>query len=136
MSFHAHAIHQSPQLTATTEQSSVDHILHTETSQNKQQPWSKLNKTDRISKLNQYVHGLQDKHDLEPSEMTTLKRYLVTALERKRLSTVKDLQYDADEGLILNIPALTFDETDRTFILRRSESRSSTLKSLTRKIDS
>ena len=115
-----------------TKENSVSDILRSETVQNKQQPWSRLNKTDKIAKLNMYVVSITEKYDLVPNEIVALKRYLVTSLERKRLVTVKDVVYDAENGEIVNIPLLTFDEGKRTFALQRSASRNSTLSSLTK----
>lgn len=125
MSFQAQAFQ-------TAKENSVNDILRSETVQNKQQPWSRLNKTDKIAKLNMYVASMTEKYDLVPNEIVALKRYLVTSLERKRLVTVKDVVYDAESGEIVNIPLLTFDEEKRTFALQRSASRNSTLSSLTK----
>lgn len=125
MSFQAQAFQ-------TAKENSVNDILRSETVQNKQQPWSRLNKTDKIAKLNMYVVSMTEKYDLVPNEIVALKRYLVTSLERKRLVTVKDVVYDAESGEIVNIPLLTFDEANRTFALQRSASRNSTLSSLTK----
>ena len=111
---------------------SMNDILRTETAQNKQQPWSRLNKTDKIAKLNSYVAGLTEQHELGSDEIIALKRYLLTSLERKRLVTVKDVTYDAEVGEISAIPLLTFNEERRCFALQRSASRSSTLSSLSK----
>lgn len=116
----------------TAKETSVNDILRTETVQNKQQPWARLNKTDKIAKLNLYVAGMTEKYELDAAEIVALKRYLLASLERKRLATVKDVVYEPETGEIVDIPLLAFDEANRTFALQRSASRSSTLSSLSK----
>lgn len=116
----------------TEQESSVNDILRTERVRNKQQPWARLNKTDKISKLNLYVIMMSDKYELEPDEIVALKHYLVMCIERKRLVTVKDVVYDSETGEINDIPLLSFEEATRTFSLQRSVSRNSTLASLSK----
>jgi hypothetical protein len=129
MNFYAQKVESTPDKTTTSD---ISAILYTETSQNKHQTWSKLNKTDKIAKMNLYASQMGEEHQLDANEIVTLKRYMVAALERKRLTTVKDVVYDAETGCITNIPALSFDANERTFSLQRSTSRTSTLTSLTR----
>ena len=60
-----------------------------------------------------------------------MKKYLLTALDRKRLTSLKDVQYDKEKGTIKNIPMLHFNTTTRKFTLKRNEKRTSTVKHLT-----
>lgn len=110
----------------------MNQILQTESAQNKQQSWPRLNKTDKIAKLNLYVVVMAEKYELTSEEVVSLKRYLVTSLERKRLVTVKDVIYDSEMSEITDIPLLEFNESNRTFALKRSASRNSTLTSLSK----
>lgn len=116
----------------TAKETSVKDILRTESAHNKQQTWSRLNKTDKIAKLNLYVAEITDEFELVPDEIVALRRYLVTSLERKRLNSVKEVVYDSVIGEITNIPLLEFNKESRTFALQRSASRSSTLTSLSK----
>ena len=52
-------------------------------------------------------------------------------MDRKRLTSIKDVTYDKDTGVIKTIPSLTFNPTTRKFTLKRSDKRTSTIKHLT-----
>ena len=48
-----------------------------------------------------------------------LKKYLLTSLDRKRLTSLKDVQYDKDKGIIKNIPMLHFNTTTQIYIEKK-----------------
>ena len=87
-------------------------------------------KTIKIKKLDDYVAKIASEHILTPAESLSLRKYLATSLDRKKLQRVKDVIYDKTTGSIKNIPSLHFNTTTRKFTLKRSEKRVSTLKSL------
>ena len=91
----------------------VDILLEKERKLNNKEPWSKLDKTIKIKKLDDYVTRIADEHSLTPPEAQSLKKYLAISLDRKKLQRVKDVLYDKALGSI-----------------KRSEKRVSTLKSL------
>ena len=113
-----------------TDTTNIDILLDKERKMNKKEPWSKLDKTVKIKKLDDYVARVTDEHSLTPLETQSLKDYLTTSLDRKKLQRVKDVQYDKALGIIKCIPSLHFNTTTRTFTLKRSDKRVSTLKSL------
>ena len=51
-------------------------------------------------------------------------------LDRKKLQRVKDVIYDKTEGVIKEIPALSYTKSSKHFTLKNLEKRVSTLKSL------
>ena len=108
----------------------VDILLEKERKLNNKEPWSKLDKTIKIKKLDDYVTRITDEHSLTPLEAQSLKKYLAVSLDRKKLQRVKDVLYDKILGSIKSIPSLHFNTTTRKFTLKRSEKRVSTLKSL------
>jgi hypothetical protein len=59
-----------------------------------------------------------------------LKQYLVDCFDNKKLQSMKDLVYDKPSGKIKTIPILLFNQTSRTFTLKRNEKRVSTIKCL------
>ena len=63
-------------------------------------------------------------------EIYSLKEYLTTSLDKKKLQHVKDVQYDKASNKIKLIPSLHFNPTTRKFTIKRQEKRVSTLKSL------
>ena len=58
------------------EMTDVDMLLDKERSLNNKEPWSKLDKTIKIKKLDDYVTRIADEHSLTPPEAQSLKKYL------------------------------------------------------------
>tara|TARA_B100001996_G_C18596385_1_gene568053 strand:- start:243 stop:740 length:498 start_codon:yes stop_codon:yes gene_type:complete len=117
-------------VSTNTDQNSLDSILLKESNNNKNESWNKLNKTEKITKLNEYAVNLINTHSLTKIETQQLRMCLSMGLERSRLAHVKDVNYDTSIGKIISIPYLTFETTNRKFTLKRNEKRSSILKSL------
>ncbi len=105
-------------------------ILENETTNNKKETWTKLGKTEKILKLNSYVDMITQKENINDTNKMILKKYLIDALDRKRLTSVKDVIYDKDEGIIKDIPTLVFNTNSNKYTLKRSDKKKSTIKSL------
>ena len=110
--------------------SSIEDILEKESDNHKNETWNKLDKTQKLTKLHNYITSLITTHKLTKSETQQLRKCLHIGLERSRLLHVKDVTYNTKKGVIENIPCLYFENTTRKFTLKRNEKRSSTLKSL------
>lgn len=110
--------------------SKLDMLLEKECIMNKAEPWSKLDKTIKLNKLNDYVGALIKEHKLTSTEVKTIKKELHNAVDKKQLQRVKDVHYDKETGTINNIPNLHFNKNTRKFTMKRSEKQISTLKSL------
>ena len=109
----------------------IDDFLENELNANKKQIWIKLDKTQKISKLNEYSHTIaKDKFKLTQEETIKLKNYLIKCLDRKNLLKSKEVVYNKDSGIIENIPYLFFQEENRSFILKKDEKHVSTVKYL------
>ena len=107
----------------------VDKLLKEESDKNKKEQWSKLDKTDKIKKVNEYISKtLKEDMQLSNSEIAELKKYMLNCIDKKRLKNT-DVQYDKDTGTIKKIPALVCNKLNRKFTLKR-EKKLSTLKSL------
>ena len=114
----------------TTKVANINTFLEKESTFNKTESWNKLDKTGKIRLLNTYVDDITVLHNLSPTDVSTLKQYLVESLDKKKLQHVKDVQCDKVTGKIIAIPTLHFNVTSRKFTLKRAEKRVSTLKSL------
>jgi len=108
----------------------INSFLEKESSFNKNESWNKLDKTEKIKLLHIYVDELIETHNLTPSEVNDLKKYLIESLDKKKLQHVKDVHCDKVTGKIVSIPTLHFNSGVRKFTLKRAEKRVSTLKSL------
>ena len=108
----------------------LDLFLDNERENIKKETWSRLDKTIKIQKLDEYVDLMREKNQLSEDEVVGLKAYLANSIDRKKLQCVKDVIYDKTTNKIKSIPCLLFNTVNRTYTLKRSEKRVSTLKSL------
>jgi len=99
--------------------------LHTETL-----PWSKLNRTMKLGKLNEFVENYSETHDMNSNEKNELIKLLHESLNKKQLQKVKDINYDKNTGTIKNIPNLVFNNNSRKHTIKNNEKKTSALKSL------
>lgn len=113
-----------------SKKANIDLFLEKESNLNKHEPWNKLDKTDKIKQLTEYVNTSASIFALNETEIADCKAYLIDSLDKKKLQHVKDVQYDIQTGKILTIPSLHFNTTSRKFTFKRSEKRASTSKSL------
>lgn len=115
---------------ANNDITNLDRFLENEKNNNKNEPWSKLDKTAKIKKLITFVENYGEEQKMSPEECNLLVVFLKDCLDRKRLSRVKDVIYDKTTGAIKDIPSLHFNKVNKHFTLKNLEKRVSTLKSL------
>ena len=89
--------------------------------------WTKLSKTEKIAKFNDFAITYCKEQTIE-GKTEELQKFLKKKLDQKRLISVKELDYNTEEGIINSVYGLEY--VDEKFILLRAEKRSSTLKSL------
>lgn len=119
-----------PKTTISSDISDIDLFLEKESNLNKNEPWSKLDKTAKLKKLNEYANSVSKEHKLTAAELKSLKKDFTTFLDKKQLSKAKDVNYDKETGIIKNIPSLQFNKNTRKFTMKRSEKHVSTTKGL------
>lgn len=109
----------------------LDAFLEKEKTNVKGEPWSKLDKMTKINKLTLFADAYGEDQQLSQHEIDTMLAFLKDSLDRKRLSQVKNVNYDKTTGLIKDIPALHFNKSANHFTLKNMDKqRTSTLKSL------
>ena len=113
--------------------SNLEKFLENEKNNNNSEPWCKLNKTIKTTKLIAYVELYKKEHQLDNEESKMLVAFLKECLDRKKLQRVKDVSYDKIAGVIKEIPALTYVKSAKHFTLKNIDKRISTLKSLSLK---
>jgi hypothetical protein len=125
---------------ATTKPSSsldindIDTIMAREKLKNKNDIWSKIDKTVKTQKLHAFAEKYGKDHSHSMKEIKALKIFFINALEHGKLQKTKDVHYDKECREIIAIPALVFDANHHTFTLKNLDiKRVSTLKSLTPK---
>ena len=108
----------------------IEKLLEQEMSLNKKISWSRLDRSVKMRKLQEYTASYSDKNSLAENDRLLLSKYLVSALDRNRLHKVKEIKYNKETEVIENIPCLAYNKDTRKFTLKRSEKRVSTLTSL------
>jgi len=115
---------------STNDLSNIDKFLEDEKAANKNEPWSKLDKTLKTKKLMEFAETYKTEKGLNEEESRGLIVFLKDCLDRKKLYRVKDVTYDKTKGLVKDIPALVFNKPNKHFTLKNMDKRVSTLKSL------
>ena len=110
--------------------SNMENFLEEEKQMNNNEPWTKLNKTNKIIKFTEFVEKYSVDHSISQLEKKCLLDFLNENLERKKLTKTKEVVYDKDSGKLLSIPNLIYNTSSKKFTLKRCDKRQSTLKSL------
>ena len=110
--------------------SNLNKFLETEKTNNDNEPWTKLNKTMKLHKLYNFVETYSMSNNLDNEESTLLLNFLKEAIDRKKLSKVKEVLYDKDTGIIKQIPGLFYTKQTKHFTIKNVDKRVSTSKSL------
>jgi len=93
-------------------------------------PWTKLDKTTKLLKFNEFIDTYVKDHNYSHTDKVNLMIFLSTNLDRKRLLKTKEVLYNKEIGKIISIPSLSFNNISKKFTLKRCEKRQSTLKCL------
>jgi len=94
------------------------------------EPWCKLNKTNKLTKLIKFVEDYKSNNDINIEEEELLVTFLKDCLDKKKLQRIKDVTYDKTNGTIKDIPGLFYIKSKKHFTLKNNDKRVSTLKSL------
>ena len=108
----------------------IESFLEKEKTMNKKQHWSKLSKLTKKNKIMDYCVEYSKKNHLNENEIIELKAFLLKSLDRKKLQRVKDVIYDVENQIIINIPTLTINKQTNKYTLKNLDKKVSTLKSL------
>lgn len=114
----------------TENMTNLDDFLEKEKQLNVNIPWTKLDKTVKVKKINEYVDKYVSDNNLTATDSKTMRKYLKDLLDKRQLNRVKDVTYDKDKGTIVNIPSLCFNKSNKKFTMKRNEKRTSTSKCL------
>jgi len=114
----------------------LDKIMERENQKNRNEIWSKLDKTQKIQRLHVFAEKYGFDNGYTTQEIRLLKTFFSTCLEKGKLQKMKDIHYDKGTREIISIPALCIegDGENRHFTLKNMDNkRVSTMKSLTPK---
>lgn len=119
-----------PETKSSTNLANLDKFLENEKIMNASEPWSKLDKTAKIKKLNVFAENYVSNHNLDEKEHKLLLDFFIDCLNKKKLQRVKDVVYNKETGEIIDIPSLTFNKNNNNFTLKNTDKRVTTLKGL------
>lgn len=108
----------------------IEKLLEQEMSLNKNISWSRLDRSVKMRKLQEYTTSYSEKNSLSEKDRLRLSKYLISALERNRLHKVREIKYNKETEVIEDIPCLAYNKDTRKFTLKRIEKRVSTITSL------
>lgn len=112
-----------------TNEEQLNNFLEKELKMNKKQSWNKLTKTEKIKKIKSYITGgLQNEYSLNDEELLLAKRYVLTLLDRKKLTKNHELDYNEETGEIEKINIIEFNSKSRKFTLNKSTKKVSSKK--------
>ena len=104
-----------------TSEHQLDCFLMNEKQENEKQTWSKLSKTERFKKLNNFIETkLIPEYNLNEEETQKSKLFLYGLIERKRIMKVNEISYNEETGQIENIPIMSFSLKNRRFTLNHN----------------
>lgn len=110
----------------------LEKMLDTAEPESDNETWCKLNRSTKGLKFQKYIQVYSEINNLSEDEQQKLAVFLNDCLDRKKLCRMKDVVYDKNSGIIINIPSLTFHRLNSHFTLKNTDKRDSTLKSLRR----
>tara|TARA_B100001059_G_C17371484_1_gene349935 strand:- start:16 stop:495 length:480 start_codon:yes stop_codon:yes gene_type:complete len=110
--------------------SNMDSFLEHEKKNISNEPWTKLDKTTKLMKFNDFVNNYTIEQEYSELNKNELMNFLSTTLDSKRLLKAKEVIYNKENGKITSIPSLVYNNTSKKFTLKRCDKRPSTLKSL------
>ena len=111
----------------------LDKFLESEKNMSRNEPWGKLDKTIRTRKMIEFADMYAEEQGLQKEEKEQMVAFLKDCLNKKRLYRVKDVNYNKEEGVIKEIPALVYNKQTRHFTLKKTEKHVTTLKSASQK---
>jgi len=108
----------------------IDNFLEKEKELNKSQPWNKLNKTNKIDKLKDFCCRFSEENMFSETTKENLEKFLLRSLDNKKFTKIKDINYNKEEGIIKDIPGLSFNKNKKVFTLKNQDNRILTSKNL------
>jgi len=110
----------------------IDALLEKEKQHNKTESWNKLDKTIKMQKLHIFAEKYGKDNSMAVKDIKSLKSFFKDCIEKNKLQKTKDVQYNKEQREIIGIPSLYFNQLNRNYTLKNTDStRVSTMKSLT-----
>ena len=93
-------------------------LLNSETNTIFFKPWNKLEKGLKCNRVNKYLSE-QEEYELSDNEKEDLKKLLYNTIHKGKLTKNTDVNYNKDDGTIVKINILLYDEKKRKFAIKK-----------------
>lgn len=113
-----------------TDTANIERLLDAEMKQNKNLSWPRLDRSDKINKLDTFAENYCQMPSNNCTDVIALKEYLIMCLDRNRLDKVRDVKYNKLTEEIDAIPCLLYNKVSNRFTLKRCDKQKSTITSL------
>lgn len=101
----------------------LEKFLETSTVKTKTDGWNKLDMTVKMQKVTDFVHEYHKEHSLSDSERDDLYKYVRDCLDKKKLTRVKDVDYNAETGKLVTIHGLYYNKTSKKYTIKNSDAK-------------
>ena len=98
--------------------------------QNKNKPWNKIGKTKKIKLINEFLKTYSKTNKYNKIKTVALKNFLFNCIDRKKLQKIKDVNYNKEKEIIIDIPNLNYNDNTKKFFVKKNDKKMSTLKHL------
>ena len=93
-------------------------LLNSETNTIFFKPWNKLEKGLKCNRVNKYLSE-QEEYELNDKEKEDLKKLLYATIHKGKLTNNTDVNYNKEDGTIVKINILLYDEKKRKFAIKK-----------------
>ena len=90
-------------------------VVDTNTNNSLNKSWSKLNKTDKLKLINNFIETEANKKDIDKSKLEKLLR---TSFKNSLLNKQSVVEYDIENNVIKNIKILKYDDETNTYEIK------------------
>lgn len=89
--------------------------LETEKEERFKKPWSKLDKGNKLNRLNLYIENENSEKELDEETLKKLTKLLINLFNKGILSKNSEVKYCVESSRILNIKNLIYDEKSKNY---------------------
>jgi hypothetical protein len=77
--------------------------------------WSKLERGNKLNRLNDFIDSEKDKNELNDEEYLKLQQLLTDLFDKSVFSKSSEVEYSESESKIISINNLIYDEENKTY---------------------
>lgn len=105
----------------------LEKFLETSTVKTSTDGWNKLDMTVKMQKVTDFVNEYHKEHSISDSERDELYKYVRDCLDKKKLTRVKDVDYNIETGKLVTIHGLYYNKTSKKYTIKNGDSKKSSV---------